>query len=41
MSPADKSTNVPTDQPVVVSVHGGTLKSVRVEGGKAGRSRAS
>ncbi|MBE1592618.1 Ig-like domain-containing protein [Nonomuraea angiospora] len=35
-SPQDKAANVPTDQPVVVSARGGTLKSVRVDGGKAG-----
>ncbi|MEW9548817.1 Ig-like domain-containing protein [Nonomuraea sp. NPDC050783] len=32
-SPLDRSTNVPTDQPVVVSVHGGRLTGVRVDGG--------
>ncbi|WP_345152075.1 Ig-like domain-containing protein [Nonomuraea rubra] len=36
VSPADKAADVPTDQPVVVSVHGGRLKSVQVQGGKAG-----
>lgn len=35
-SPQDKAANIPTDQPVVVSARGGTLKSVRVDGGKAG-----
>ncbi|MFI7613238.1 Ig-like domain-containing protein [Nonomuraea terrae] len=36
VSPANKTANVPTDQPVVVSAQGGTLKSVRVDGGKSG-----
>ncbi|MFG1695853.1 Ig-like domain-containing protein [Nonomuraea sp. NPDC049309] len=36
VTPADKSSNVPTDRPVVVSAQGGTLKSVRVDGGKSG-----
>ncbi|MFG1701710.1 Ig-like domain-containing protein [Nonomuraea sp. M3C6] len=36
VSPPDKAANVPTDQAVVVSAQGGTLKSVRVEGGKSG-----
>ncbi|MFC4007735.1 Ig-like domain-containing protein [Nonomuraea purpurea] len=35
-SPADKTANVPTDQPLVVAAQGGTLKSVRVDGGKSG-----
>jgi lipoprotein-anchoring transpeptidase ErfK/SrfK len=35
-SPQDKAVGVPTDQPVVVAVHGGRLKSVRVNGGKSG-----
>ncbi|MEO3803330.1 Ig-like domain-containing protein [Nonomuraea sp. B1E8] len=35
-SPADKAADVPTDQPVVVSARGGTLRSVRVEGDKSG-----
>ncbi|MGN9780006.1 L,D-transpeptidase [Nonomuraea sp. ZG12] len=34
--PVDKSAQVPTDQPVVVAVRGGTLKSVTVRGDKAG-----
>ncbi|MEV4472729.1 Ig-like domain-containing protein [Nonomuraea sp. NPDC049504] len=36
VSPADKAANVPTDRPVVVAANGGTLKSVKVDGGKAG-----
>ncbi|SEL19953.1 L,D-transpeptidase [Nonomuraea pusilla] len=37
VTPQDKSGNVPTDQAVVVSAPpGGTLRSVRVDGGKAG-----
>ncbi|SEG84950.1 Lipoprotein-anchoring transpeptidase ErfK/SrfK [Nonomuraea solani] len=35
-SPADKAAGVPTDQTVLVSAHGGKLKSVQVDGGKAG-----
>jgi lipoprotein-anchoring transpeptidase ErfK/SrfK len=35
VSPADKAGDVPTDQPVVVAAHGGTLKSVRVAAGGA------
>jgi lipoprotein-anchoring transpeptidase ErfK/SrfK len=35
-SPQDKTTGVPTDQPVVVAAQGGRLTSVRVDGGKAG-----
>jgi lipoprotein-anchoring transpeptidase ErfK/SrfK len=35
-SPQDKAANVATEQPVVVSARGGTLKSVRVDGGKSG-----
>ncbi|SDJ19151.1 Lipoprotein-anchoring transpeptidase ErfK/SrfK [Nonomuraea maritima] len=34
--PENKTANVPTDQDVVVSAEGGTLKSVRVDGGKSG-----
>lgn len=34
--PENKTANVPTDQPVVVSAEGGTLKSVQVDGGKSG-----
>ncbi|MEO3871458.1 Ig-like domain-containing protein [Nonomuraea sp. B12E4] len=34
--PQDKSRNVTTDRDVVVSAQGGTLKSVRVDGGKSG-----
>ncbi|MBF8190962.1 L,D-transpeptidase family protein [Nonomuraea sp. K274] len=36
VSPANKAANVPTDQPVVLSAQGGTLKSVEVRGGKQG-----
>ncbi|RSN16024.1 hypothetical protein DMB42_04435 [Nonomuraea sp. WAC 01424] len=39
VTPVDKAANVATDQPVVVSAQGATLKSVRVDGGKAGRLR--
>ncbi|MEV0229098.1 Ig-like domain-containing protein [Nonomuraea sp. NPDC050786] len=35
-SPQDKTANVPTDQPVVVAARTGTLRSVRVDGGKSG-----
>ncbi|NUP80319.1 MAG: L,D-transpeptidase family protein [Nonomuraea sp.] len=38
-TPQDKSANVATDQPVVVSAHGGTLKRVQVDGGRSGRLR--
>ncbi|WP_328808249.1 L,D-transpeptidase [Nonomuraea antri] len=34
ISPADKAGNVPTDQPVVVAAHGGTLKAVTVTDAK-------
>ncbi|MFC7587610.1 hypothetical protein ACFQYP_30935 [Nonomuraea antimicrobica] len=37
VSPADKTPNVPTDQPVVVSATEGKLKSVQVEGARPGR----
>ncbi|WP_219463764.1 L,D-transpeptidase [Nonomuraea rhizosphaerae] len=36
VSPLDKAGNIPTDQTVAVSARSGTLKSVKVDGGKAG-----
>jgi lipoprotein-anchoring transpeptidase ErfK/SrfK len=36
ITPRDKAGNVPTDQPVVVGVRSGTLKSVQVTGGPDG-----
>lgn len=37
--PQNQAANVPTDQPVIVSVQGGTLKTVRVDGGGSGELR--
>ncbi|MEU7854596.1 Ig-like domain-containing protein [Nonomuraea sp. NPDC049141] len=37
VNPLDKSANIPTDHTVLVAAQSGTLKSVRIQGGKAGQ----